>query len=104
MDQLPFEHHSKFAILMLGNTGVGKTTVTQILNGDLTKLHAVLTHKGQMVIIDDEQRIGLPTTKSKTFVPEYVVNPENNVAFYDCPGSDDHRGPEMDIAAMYLIN
>ncbi|CAL8133027.1 unnamed protein product [Orchesella dallaii] len=104
IDQLPFETHSTTAIFIMGNTGSGKTTLTQILNGNLSQLHAVRTHTGKLVIIDDNDRIGLPTTKSKTLVPEYVVNSENNVSFYDCPGFDDNRGADKDIAAMYFLN
>ncbi|CAL8133023.1 unnamed protein product [Orchesella dallaii] len=88
----------------MGNTGSGKTTLIQTLNGNLSQLHAVRTHTGKLVIIDDNERIGLPTTKSKTLVPEYVVNSENNVSFYDCPGFDDNRGADKDIAAMYFLN
>ncbi|CAL8135008.1 unnamed protein product [Orchesella dallaii] len=103
MDQLQFEKYSKTAIFMLGNTGSGKTTLTQTLNGNLSQLHAVLTHSGRLIIIDDQDRIGLPTTTSKTIVPEYVVNPEHNISFFDCPGFDDNRGAETDIAAMYFL-
>ncbi|ODM90815.1 hypothetical protein Ocin01_15868, partial [Orchesella cincta] len=103
MEQLYFDRVDKKAIFMLGNTGAGKTTITQTLNGNLSQLHAVKTHGGQMVIIDEQQRIGLPTTNSKTLVPEYVRNPENNVSFYDCPGFDDNRGADSDIAAMYFV-
>ncbi|ODM87042.1 Type IV secretion system protein PtlH [Orchesella cincta] len=102
--QMQLKDHDKTAILVMGNTGSGKTTLTQILSGNLSQLHAVMTHTHKLVIIDDNNRIGLPTTKSKTLVPEYVVNPENNISFYDCPGFDDNRGAEKDIAAMYFVN
>lgn len=92
-------------ILVLGNTGSGKTTVTQILAGNLSRLHAVRTSGGGMVIIDDDDRIGMPTTNSKTLIPELVIRKNENsstTAFYDCPGFSDSRGAEMDIAATYF--
>ncbi|CAL8129308.1 unnamed protein product [Orchesella dallaii] len=104
INQLPFETHSKTAIFIMGNTGSGKTTLTQTLSGNLSQLHAVRTHTRKLVVIDDNERIGLPTTKSKTLVPEYIINSENNVSFYDCPGFDDTRGADKDIAAMYFLN
>lgn len=58
------------------------------------------------MIIDDDNRIGAPSTVSKTIVPELVTfNSENGtVAFYDCPGFDDTRGSEVDIAANYYMS
>ncbi|CAL8135060.1 unnamed protein product [Orchesella dallaii] len=104
MDQLQLDDDDKSAIFVLGNTGSGKTTLTQVLNGNLSQLHAVRTHRKRLIVIDDNDRIGLPTTTSKTLVPELVVNPKHNVSFYDCPGFDDNRGAETDIAAMYFVN
>lgn len=98
-------------ILLLGNTGAGKTTVTQIIAGNLSRLHAVFTNEFQedLIIIDEDDRIGLPTTQSKTLVPELVVksDQENNFTkthFYDNPGFDDTRGAVMDVCANYFVN
>jgi len=82
--------------------GSGKTTFTQLIAGNNSELHAVHNHTKQLVIIDDNKRIGLPTTTSKTLVPENVVNPENNVSFYDCPGFNGTRGPRMTFQPCIL--
>lgn len=101
------------AMLILGNTGSGKTTITQILSGNLDSLHAVLTQSDRLVIIDDNFKISGPSTTSKTLIPELVVVEEddedgNNSTeprmFYDCPGFDDTRGPEQDLAANFFMN
>lgn len=95
------------AVLMLGNTGAGKTTATQIMAGNLSRLHAVLDTGKNLVIIDEDNRIGLPSTKSKTLFPEMVVKPGSEevpaLPFYDFPGFDDTRGPVQDIAANFFI-
>lgn len=97
------------AVLVLGNTGSGKTTVTQILAGNLTRLHAVLAPGDRLVIIDEDDRIGAPSTKSKTLIPEQVlktssVTNQTEFSFYDCPGFADTRGPVEDIAANFFMN
>lgn len=98
-------------ILILGNTGSGKTTITQIVAGNLSRLHTVLTQSNDFVIVDDDNRIGRPSTTSKTLRPELVfmntTEPDNatkTTIFYDFPGFDDTRGPEMDIAANFFMN
>ncbi|CAL8092055.1 unnamed protein product [Orchesella dallaii] len=95
--------HSKKAILILGNTGSGKTTLTQLIAGNLSRLHGVLTSSNKLVIVDEDDRIGAPSIKSKTIYPEYVTNTLTNDSFYDCPGFDDNRGAGMDIAAMFSL-
>lgn len=97
-------------ILIMGNTGCGKTTVTQILAEDLTRLHAVLSDSGKLFIIDDDNKIGGPSTVSKTLMPELVIQKVNDssdgggTAFYDCPGFDDTRGADVDIAANFFMH
>lgn len=95
------------AVMLVGRTGAGKTTATQMIAGNLSKLHAVLDTNLNLVIIDEENRIGLPSIKSKTLFPELVekVEPGSNekLPFYDFPGFDDTRGAVEDIAANFFI-
>lgn len=98
----------KDVTLITGNTGVGKSVITQIVAGDLDRIHAVKTDTGKLVIIDDFERISAPSVISRTLVPELVVKTGNGsgsvVAFYDCPGFDDTRGPAQDVATNFFIN
>lgn len=99
-------------IFVLGGTGAGKSTVTEIITGDLTKLHSIPGQHGTgLVIVDEvpaggssEGRIGDPQVSSKTFLPEYLTSRDDpSLVFVDCPGFNDNRGTHMDIAAMVLI-
>ncbi|GFY45512.1 uncharacterized protein TNIN_165371 [Trichonephila inaurata madagascariensis] len=93
----------KSVILILGNTGSGKSTFTQWLAGDNSKLIAVETNKGTgEFIIKDNNRIGNSTIKSKTVFPELVIDPDTNSAYYDCPGFSD-TNTANDIATTYFI-
>ncbi|CAL1300188.1 unnamed protein product [Larinioides sclopetarius] len=91
-------------ILILGNTGSGKSTFTQWLAGDNTKLISKETTEGSdEYIIEDSNRISDTTLKSKTIFPELVVDAKTNSAFYDCPGFSDTQGTSHDIAETYFI-
>ncbi|GFU18336.1 uncharacterized protein TNCV_1980241 [Trichonephila clavipes] len=99
--ELSEEHKS--VILILGNTGSGKSTFTQWLAGDNSKLIAIETNKGTgEFIIKDDNRIGNSTIKSKTVFPELVIDPDTNSAYYDCPGFSD-TNTANDIATTYFI-
>lgn len=94
----------KNVVLVLGNTGAGKTTLTSLLSG--VELHSkeVVTGSGEYVIVDERALIsGVSTTVSKTEIPELMFNASNKVAYYDCPGFNDSRGVEHDISVSYLI-
>lgn len=90
-------------ILIMGNTGCGKTTLTKMIAGDLTKLQAKESKIGNLIVIDDERQIS-SSTISKTAVPELVLSRDGNLAIFDCPGFDDNRGSIIDIAANYFVN
>lgn len=105
------EHIANFsdaseAVFLLGNTGAGKSTVTQIIAGNLSSLHAVHVVRRTYVIIDEIGMIGLPTTVSKTLVPNLVkkVDVTPPLPFYDFPGFDDTRDSNHDIAANFFMN
>ncbi|XP_018011522.1 uncharacterized protein LOC108668780 [Hyalella azteca] len=90
--------------LILGNTGAGKSTFLQWFAGDNDKLIAKEIRAGTgEYLIDDDDRIGNSTIKSKTIFPELVVHSEMDDAYYDCPGFSDTRSFSMEIATTYFI-
>ncbi|GFT70513.1 uncharacterized protein NPIL_152991 [Nephila pilipes] len=99
--KLSEEHKS--VILILGNTGSGKSTFTQWIAGDNSKLIAkeVREGTGEFIIVDNN-RIGNSTIKSKTVFPELVIDAKTNSAYYDCPGFSD-TSTANDIATTYFI-
>ncbi|GBN31375.1 hypothetical protein AVEN_12449-2 [Araneus ventricosus] len=101
--EIKFDEKHKDVILILGNTGSGKSTFTQWVAGDNTKLISRETREGTgEYIIVDHNRIGHNTLKSKTVFPELVVDAKTNAAYYDCPGFRDTR-TSHDIAGTYFI-
>ncbi|GIY00530.1 uncharacterized protein CEXT_769441 [Caerostris extrusa] len=92
----------KDVVLVLGNTGSGKSTFTQWLAGDNTKLISKEINEGEF-IIEDNNRIGDSTLKSKTIFPELVVDEKTSTAYYDCPGFSDTRSSSNDIVTTYFI-
>ncbi|CAL8092059.1 unnamed protein product [Orchesella dallaii] len=97
---------SKSVILILGNTGSGKTTLSQLIAGNLSRLHGVLNSSNKLVIVNEDDmigQIGAPSMKSEKIKPEYITNPLTNDSFYDCPGFDDNRGAGTDTAAMFSL-
>lgn len=96
------------AILVLGNTGSGKSTLTLLMTGDNTNLESMETRPGsnEFLIRDREKdRISFNSTiTSHTEVPELVRDTtETNAAFYDCPGFSDTRSAAHEISITYFI-
>ena len=83
-------------VLLIGNSGAGKTTIGLIVTTDCTTLESYKSY-GKYIIRDVRKdgnvggKIGTNTIVSKTIFPELMVHPKNDVAFYDCPGFRDTR-------------
>lgn len=102
---------NKDVVLILGNTGSGKSTIINYLLGC-----AMRYSKGRMFTQDQEiAKIGhsirsetlFPTLHSsetfRTFMQnEYVFGDENDYAICDCPGFYDNRSEEERICASIL--
>ncbi|XP_018020421.2 uncharacterized protein LOC108676795, partial [Hyalella azteca] len=103
-EKIQLSERYKNITLILGNTGAGKSTFVQWIAGDNNKLIAkeVWAGTGQY-LIEDGNRIGNSTLKSKTIFPELVVHSVTDTAFYDCPGFSDTRSSSMEIAITYFI-
>ncbi|XP_055309665.1 uncharacterized protein LOC129573302 [Sitodiplosis mosellana] len=95
-------------ILVMGRTGVGKSTLVHCIAGDLSKLVSKVpsnTNSKSFQIHDElDPNAGTVTssTESRTFVPEIIVDEEQN-KFCDCPGFQDTRNETVEIATAFLI-
>ena len=101
----------KDAVIVLGNTGAGKSTFVNYLLGCdmIQKTPKELGIKGlkKVVVVkskseggrcDEIMPIGHSKT-SKTFMPQIATDPSNPLlAYCDCPGFLDNRGAEINIA------
>ncbi|XP_031630370.1 uncharacterized protein LOC116345275 [Contarinia nasturtii] len=93
--------------ILIGITGHGKSTVARILINDTQLNSSEYVSGGQEYAIKDaSNKISdvSETTESHTTIPEFLYDPENNLSFYDCPGFDDTRQVEYDLAISYAIN
>lgn len=86
----------KDIVLVLGNTGTGKTTVTLLISG--AKLEAQRVDLGVF-------RIDLlnTTVTLKTTIPNFIVDVETNTDYYDCPGFGGSHDVVLDIIATRSI-
>lgn len=94
-------------ILVIGNTGVGKSTMVHYATGNYSKIIAIepdensseyRIYDGLDADIDNTD----PSTVSRTLVPEMNVDEEKNV-WYDCPGFSDTRNKTVEISGAFLI-
>ncbi|KAF8787979.1 hypothetical protein HNY73_009522 [Argiope bruennichi] len=103
-EKITLQDQFKKIVLVVGDTGNGKTTFTKWIAGDDTKLTAIETtaNTGEYTIEDID---GTPSsiTISDTVYPLLVVDKETNVPYYDCPGFNDTRNTKYDIATTHFI-
>lgn len=88
------------AVIMIGDTGVGKSTIMSFLSGS----ELVVRFDGLKPILDTAQktRIKIGHEKySETSIPTKVVI--ERMAFYDCPGFKDNKGEEYEISNSFFV-
>lgn len=96
------------AILIVGNTGAGKSTLAHYIAGNLTELKSIPSSGDSLetdfLIEDSHDKIssGASTTVSKTIFPELIID-EDKYVWYDCPGFSDTRNSSIEIAIAYFI-
>jgi energy-coupling factor transporter ATP-binding protein EcfA2 len=98
-------HSEDKVILVIGNTGSGKSTLVNYLAG--AKLIAEKKGFGKLLItvpepVSSEMRVS-HKLKSETAIPNSWKDNTTGVVYWDCPGFDDNRGPVQDIANAFYI-
>ena len=89
---IPIDDENEEAVLVIGDTGVGKSTIMSFLSG----CPLVVKFDGLKPTLDNvgEGKIKIGHEKySETSIPTKVVI--ENMAFYDCPGFKDNKGEEF---------
>lgn len=98
--EIPFDYQNERAVLMIGDTGVGKSTIINFLSGD----QLIIKYDGLRPTLDalgpGHAKIG-HEKYSETSVPTKVVI--DKMAFYDCPGFKDNKSQEQDIANSFYV-
>ncbi|XP_014270209.1 uncharacterized protein [Halyomorpha halys] len=93
-------------VLLLGNTGSGKSTLTQYISGNAHTLISQEVQEGiaEFVIVDTQNKVSSDSTLvSQTVYPDLVEDAEAKTLYYDCPGFSDTRSAAHEIAATYFI-
>jgi len=104
----------KKVVMVLGNTGAGKSTFLNYLMGARMELvyPEDLDLPGEQKVVVVAQNSPRPEIMpigheetSKTFMPQMATDPDNTTWVYcDCPGFADNRGPEINISNALSIN
>lgn len=100
IDAIPLDKKHNKAILVIGDTGVGKTTMLSYL---ASKKLVVKAH-GLNTILDSSSNDGLKIGHdrfSETRIPHKIVI--DGLAFFDCSGFKDNRGEEYEISNSFFV-
>jgi energy-coupling factor transporter ATP-binding protein EcfA2 len=94
----------KDLVLVLGNTGSGKSTFINYLAGQT--MHEVTKEEFLEPVIETDNPImavGHNSFKSLTDHPQLYSDSSTGLTYCDCPGFLDSRGPEFDIPNAFAI-
>lgn len=97
---IPVDKDNASAVLVIGDTGVGKSTILSFLSGS----PLVVKFDGLKPTLDNvgAAKIKIGHEKySETSIPTKVVI--DKIAFYDCPGFKDNKGEEYEISNSFFV-
>lgn len=99
ISRIPKDPNCNEAIIVIGDTGVGKSTIMAFLSG----AEMTVRYDGLRPILDcSNAQIKIGHEKfSETSVPNKIVI--ENLAFYDCPGFKDNKGEEYEISNSFFV-
>ncbi|CAL1279885.1 unnamed protein product [Larinioides sclopetarius] len=102
--EIQLKNQYKEVVLVAGETGNGKTTFSRWITEDDGQLVALETNEDSGdFIVQDIHGEANATITSDTVFPTLMVDTENNVPYYDCPGFNDTRSVCNDIATTFFI-
>ncbi|GIX77737.1 uncharacterized protein CDAR_303411 [Caerostris darwini] len=103
-EKIKLTEEYKNLILVLGDTGNGKSKFTEWITGNDDKLISKETKKGtgEYIIVHSDDT-SHSTITSHTIYPELIVDSTTNTPYYDCPGFKDTRSTSNDIATTYFV-
>jgi len=93
---------SSDVVIVVGLSGVGKSTLVQFIGNATNELSSECTRSGNCKIIDETGTIG-DDLISKTFLPNLVVDVETNTSYFDMPGFNDNRNATVEIANSFFM-
>ncbi|XP_031625107.1 uncharacterized protein LOC116341903 isoform X2 [Contarinia nasturtii] len=94
---------NKNIILVMGNTGAGKTTLVSLMTKVKLISEETVSNSGEFIISDEKHLIsGISTTESQTVIPNLMVHARSGAIYFDCPGYNDTRGVANDISVSYF--
>lgn len=100
VSSIPKDEQCEEAIIVIGDTGVGKSTIMNFLND--AKLTIKCEGLKPKLICEGESLIKIGHEKySETSIPTRVII--GGLAFYDCPGFRDNKGEEYEISNSFFV-
>lgn len=97
---IPKDPNAEQAVIVIGDTGVGKSTILAFLSGQ----ELYVRYDGLKPVLDcpNNKNIKIGHEKySETSIPNKVLI--ENLAFYDCPGFRDNKGEEYEISNSFFV-
>lgn len=86
---IPKQEKAEEAIIVIGDTGVGKSTIMNFLAGNLLMVRVQGLKPKLVCEAETDIKIG-HQKYSETSIPTRTII--QNLAFYDCPGFRDNKG------------
>ncbi len=100
ISRIPKDPNANEAVIVIGDTGVGKSTILAFLSG----AELFVRYDGLKPTLDcpNNPYIKIGHEKySETSIPNKIVI--DGLAFYDCPGFRDNKGEEYEISNSFFV-
>ena len=100
ISRIPKDPNADEAVIVIGDTGVGKSTILAFLSGG----ELFVRYDGLKPTLDcpNNPYVKIGHEKySETSIPSKIVI--DSLAFYDCPGFRDNKGEEYEISNSFFV-